>query len=793
MEERRAAKRVVEEENANHAIEQGYQFELVGWEDTVAQHGRAQEIINRDLDQCNFFVGVVWKRWGSPPGPAGGTYSSGFEEEYERSEERHRKSGKPSISILFKNISDEDKRDVGPQLAKVLDFKKKYTEEYRGAYQTFDGVRDFEQRFRSILAMFLRDEMSEDTSEQLEQKSRTSRIEKKQTQDTTITESTVFEKSARDFVNDIASRSSKETEFEYTPTDAARFRLLANSLQLSQNDNETLGVHDANLIYRDLRDTSLSGRERRGLVNAGVAHFTTRTAPLWHWLYSLDRHPRDELVFLTLVGGESRRDNAFKILGLLEYDLQGRAPPLSRQKLIGIWLNSKSKDLLVSALGYLGECGLIEDITAIDEHLDSSEATVSKAAVSAKVRILMRISIIQALEFIASREDADISSGLLSNLLAKPSTIETNLLKKCLANRSKEFRKTVARELLRRDALDSGDAKILLESSDAETRVLGANALRRLLPEFSLSDARALIVKPKRNNSLVFSDRDHDGEEKFEAYKHEVLRERTYESLDAEMRNDGFYDLSSTFAMYDSQFTRSRKELVSSINDNFLAIAAERKKLLPPASLPDEKTEAYILEKYLQKAVNILSARGSADDLILIRSKIDEGKIAYSDTIRTFLERFGTWEDTKRIIALCNNFPFSGRSLLANGDRGKEYAASAKSLLKLGRDRIGDLLAIEMPSGLLNAVIKEMGANTFKSFDDRQIEKWLRLQTDSVRQTVALKTVLCLPKSRLSNILKNYIGSEDAYYYNVVFWLDLGISTDRATSAKAAQRALSVS
>lgn len=69
QDERRAAKRIVDEENANHAIKQGYQFELVGWEDTVAQQGRAQETINRDLDQCNFFVGALWKRWGSPPGP----------------------------------------------------------------------------------------------------------------------------------------------------------------------------------------------------------------------------------------------------------------------------------------------------------------------------------------------------------------------------------------------------------------------------------------------------------------------------------------------------------------------------------------------------------------------------------------------------------------------------------------------------------------------------------------------------------------------------------------------------
>lgn len=161
VDERKAAKRIVDEENRNHATPQGYQFELVGWEDTVAQHGRAQEVINRDLDQCSYFVGVLWKRWGSPPGPEGGKYTSGFQEEYERSEARYKSTGKPNISMLFKSISSADSSDAGPQLQEVLKFKKNYTIEYRGVYHTFDELREFENKFRSILALFLRKEIAE--------------------------------------------------------------------------------------------------------------------------------------------------------------------------------------------------------------------------------------------------------------------------------------------------------------------------------------------------------------------------------------------------------------------------------------------------------------------------------------------------------------------------------------------------------------------------------------------------------------------------------------------------------
>ena len=128
-EERKAAKVIVDEENANHANALGYHIDLVGWEDTVSQRRRAQDAINVDLDQFEYFVGLMWKKWGTPPGPEGHPYSSGFEEEYRRSVERHEKSGKPEISLLSKNIPKDDPSDVGKQLEKVLAFQKEINEE----------------------------------------------------------------------------------------------------------------------------------------------------------------------------------------------------------------------------------------------------------------------------------------------------------------------------------------------------------------------------------------------------------------------------------------------------------------------------------------------------------------------------------------------------------------------------------------------------------------------------------------------------------------------------------------
>src|SRR5712692_3330443 len=61
----------------------GVSFAPVGWELTLGGVGRPQQLINAELIQCDYFVLVLWDRWGSPPtSGAAGQFSSGCEEEF---------------------------------------------------------------------------------------------------------------------------------------------------------------------------------------------------------------------------------------------------------------------------------------------------------------------------------------------------------------------------------------------------------------------------------------------------------------------------------------------------------------------------------------------------------------------------------------------------------------------------------------------------------------------------------------------------------------------------------------
>ena len=84
------------------------QFKAIGWEDTIGGNRRAQEIINRDLETCDYFLGILADHWGSPPQSGSDvetTYSSGFHEEYELAQQLFAAGKMKDILLFFKKIS----------------------------------------------------------------------------------------------------------------------------------------------------------------------------------------------------------------------------------------------------------------------------------------------------------------------------------------------------------------------------------------------------------------------------------------------------------------------------------------------------------------------------------------------------------------------------------------------------------------------------------------------------------------------------------------------------------------
>jgi hypothetical protein len=74
--------------------------------------------------------------------------------------------------------------------------------------------------------------------------------------------------------------------------------------------------------------------------------------------------------------------------------------------------------------------------------------------------------------------------------------------------------------------------------------------------------------------------------------------------------------------------------------------------------------------------------------------------------------------------------------------------------------------------------------------DDAIIKTLLLSENSVVRKAAALKCIRALPRGRLRGILQKYIALDQRYYYNVIHWLDFGVSSPRNVAIAGARKAI---
>lgn len=152
--ERRAFKVQVDELNKGFGSGAEVEFIPLGWEDALSNVGqRSQSVINQDVDACDVFVLVMWKRWGQEA-PDAAPYSSYTEEEFNRAVARFEKTGSPTLYVFLKHIDPSLMADAGPQLTKVLAFRKKLEESKQVLYRGFADESEFAREIDRHLRAF---------------------------------------------------------------------------------------------------------------------------------------------------------------------------------------------------------------------------------------------------------------------------------------------------------------------------------------------------------------------------------------------------------------------------------------------------------------------------------------------------------------------------------------------------------------------------------------------------------------------------------------------------------------
>lgn len=465
--ERELAKVIVEECNKHLANANGYGLELVGWEKTFPGVGRPQELINRDLDECELFVGILWKRFGTPPGNE--PYKSGFEEEYNRALSRNEKNNnKPEIHLFFKEIDSNLLEDPGDQLKLVINFKNKIFSGKKLLIKEFKDQNGFATNFRDCIYGYVNllkkridqsaiKELTDDPNKLLSP---------------TIKESIPFFSNGgivflKSFLTKIENINSQTL---LLAGDVARLRLLSNIAGTNENDTQLLGVHDANLLFKSNSKFDFGEFEIKCLIRTGLKNYTDQNAPLWHWLHICRDVGIKDLYLFSLDKNTKVKIGALKAMCLLaEYNYSGFT--FDHTKLLNEWFSDKSSnDLKLAAIEYLIKFGSLDDLDFLNEEFARNNSYTSNAAADAITRINFLSEPEKSLTVLCELQSSHVSKDLLIELFSIKNNLSYEGLLKALSHRNDLVRTKAVKLLKQRNELTETRAEELLTDNNIEVR-----------------------------------------------------------------------------------------------------------------------------------------------------------------------------------------------------------------------------------------------------------------------------------------------------------------------------------
>lgn len=792
QDERKAVRNVVDEFNESLADVFGYQIELLGWEDTVAGFGRPQELINQDVDRCDLFIGLIWKRWGTPP-DKDGLFSSGFQEEFERSKDRREKSGSPEIALFFKKVPGRDKRDPGPHLKRVLEFQESTIEERKILFREFSTIREMERLVRKKVIAYVNSVRAADAaSEPKEVKAKPADSEpEKENGEKKNLDSSPFSAEGFAFLeNFVDNIGQKDAMDDLSASDVARFRLLANSISKPGNEKMALGVHDINILFsaRITEEMRLDKSETRYLARLGIYHFSNENVPFWCWYSDLSRLDSgtdvgidaalNEVLFLSVFGAnDDEKVRALSVLSALERDIP--TDKGYRTWTLDLWFSKESSVRVRSAaLEYLAKMGTTEDYAIAKKEYKRTFLKALECMVGILLRTRQEIA---AQQLILDSPFESLDADMLQSVLDGFVNLETEKLLPGLEHRNVQVRLRTLKVLLERGSLDAEMAERLSKDSDASVRNEAISALLKLGRSFTEEEVKKILITE--------DDSDKKGEEFFARYQLEQLKNFPKRELTKKVESSPMFDDAAYFARVERYFAKHVNELRRDIDDTFKAYFEERIRRIETLFSVGKDFSDIVYRGYIEdfhrkrltrQGLDILCRASKGEDLQRIRGNLQGGYAGTSKADAKYLGKYGEWRD---ILLLSS----ADSSLEGHEDFQGEIA---KAVLNISRRHpYSELFALEIPAVTLKKTIELCAESRFSKISNDSLFKLLYHESPDVRKAASIKVVLTFSAKRIKAILHEYVSTNKYRYYNVIHWLDLGASMSRDDARKVARAA----
>lgn len=791
--ERRAAREIIQEVNQAHSEHWGCQFKLVGWEDTIPGYQRPQSLINVDLDKCQYFIGVLWNRWGTKPDLDDSGFTSGFEEEFCRARNLSAAGSIKDIALYFKAVNVPDGLEPGPEIKKVKDFRTQCIDEKRIFFRDFEETVEFRDLVRNKITeigwrefkLHAPREPGNSEAEQSPQKN---------AGDKAPADSKIFDQKALDFISRMSSRTDESQQT--SPYEVARFRLIATSLRRSGNDELYLGTHDANLIFRHRKRISFSSQEIRALVDCGIVGFDHQNVPLWRWLIAMGTkdEPFGRVKFLAIVGNTEERKNAIKLLQILGETVPEMGPYFTREVVLTRWLHTEASNQIFDvAAQFLSSNGTREDIEIVDQISADSPAD-KKAKLDAIVAsIKTRTSHEEALKFICANSVEKVSGTFVEAIFSTPGALPTDVLALCLTVKSDGVRLRAVKLLIERGELAEAAAHNLLSDSNHQIRLLAVECLQYRDNPLPSDTVKTVLTIKKGTGGLGILQLAETDATYYDRYLGNRMQELDFNQLKERVAEAGEFNDKELFALYGKYSKKLSGEIRANLRDRFAVMFEESVKKVEalPGIKEDYRTQVYQIWDFYQKqlcsgALAVLCGLKVRTDIGLVRATLDALEIEVSPELLAYLAKFGDWSDVIRIERLAS--PSRGRRGLLDFSYNIFADEKAAAIFEIGKNRIADLLNAELSVPIRKSLTKIFPKSVFVHLGNDAIITELDRKDDDYRIIFSLRCVESLPKERIETILDLYIERDTQRYYNSIHWLDLGASLSKKQANAIARR-----
>lgn len=747
--ERRILREVADRINKVFGRRMGIQLELLGWEDTLPGFSRPQSLINSDVESCDLFIGILWKRWGTDSGE----YSSGFEEEFQIARKRMLANEGLDIWIYFKQVDNEILSDPGQQLKKVIKFKKEIIEQKELLFKEFNNEQYFEKSIHDDLSAFLLNTLNNISKESVDQPA---------SQALVIVDSSPSDQISTpndQLVSVYETLTEKLKLGDLSKIDfweRLRSFISAKAIFSEVHVGEVLETHDINLAYRKRYDWDLSNHESHLLHRSFLADQHSYN-PGWFWINKVNVSKETFFEYFALYDKNTAvRVGAIRLLN------ERRYTPTA--ELIRQLFSSDQDQVIEHAIDLAVKCNDPAVLDTLKNLINHEKDSISNKAKSAFIDLLYSHNPEDS--FIELVDKASYPTKLYKQQLELGELkIETSLILEKGLSASDGIRHYCAQYLERISAIDENVAYKLLSDSFSHVRFIGFNWLVENRDKFEITDVPKYFPKPEKKEGLLglgFGRKDVTEDEVIPI----LLRKLSKASLEEEV---DFYSIDGTRAYevlckeYGEEITDRLRQDLS--NDFESLIETSKQRLISKFGEHADKIikdfneglMSFMKETLKSSAFKGLLKSPMPSDIDFARNLLLQAK--YGDTCTSAIQLIKMYGDESDIDPLI----IKAKQLYGES---KKLCVDVAIKLSLSRRTF-----IEHTIQLEDKSIAEIAAENIAQLertDKIDVSKSsLYSEHDRVRKISAQLLTELIGKTQIEELLNDYIES-GRYFYDVV-------------------------